>query len=350
MENNTIIKRIATDLRIRRAPGEKQECFFSRIVYSALSMWIRYSTLDEDIFDHSAGKIGMSKRYILNKCQTFIDNMIELYPSIESWFYPEKENVNPTEIVRNRLHQCGELVDVGFFTDIALPYYEECSINEKVSVVRGIRSEAISKMTGLAQIKYVEKEDHNSVHLFDFYGVRDKSAISRLDEYLQLAKWNKRTAINGQIFNKYGMKPFSNSWESNCILKDHDISIYRNPMHQQGNRDYCFIKKVNNCIYISQISDYLIDQYEVRRFMYGLKGKVNNPVRAKYKRHDDKKIVELNLFNGLPTREESVLFLLGWPMNNINDKYNLLFNNEVWEFIRKMLCNLNIKLEETTNG
>ncbi|WP_268625859.1 hypothetical protein [Paenibacillus alvei] len=348
--NNTVIKRIAADLRVRRVPDEKQEYFYSRIVYSALSMWIRYSTLDEDIFDHSVEKIGMSKRYILNKCQTFVDNMIELYPCIESWFYPEKQDTNPTEIVRNRLHQCGELVDVGFFTDVALPDYEECSINEKVRIIRGIPSEGLYRMTGLAQLKVSEKENHNSVHLFNFYGLRDKSAISLLDEYLKLAKWNKRTTINGHIFNKYSMKSFSNSWESSCILKEHDITIYRNPMHQKGNRDYSFMKKVNNCIYVSQINEYLINQYEIRRFMYGLKGKANNPVRATYKRYDDKKIVELNLFNGLPTREESILFLLGWPMNNINDKNNLLFNNDVWEFVRKMLSNLNIKLEEIANG
>ncbi|MEK3984254.1 hypothetical protein MHB77_12730 [Paenibacillus sp. FSL K6-3166] len=346
MNNYTVIKRIADDLKIRKVPEEKQEVFLSRIVYSALSMWIRYSTLDEDILNQSIGKIGVSKIHIYNRCKLFLENMIQMYPTIEKWFYPEDQNTRPIEIVRERLYQGGELVDVGFHTDISLPFYEESLINSNVVVTRGLQSAALNKITGLAQLKHDERENFDPSDTMDFFGLESKSASARVVEYLKLIKWSKRSEINAQVFNKYSMNIFSNSWDADLKLNDHDVTIYRNPLYWQGNRDYGFIKKINNTYYTSQINEYLIEQYEVRRFMYGLKENVGNPVSGKYKRFQDKNLFLLHLSNGLPTKEENILMLLGWPMKNINDKYNFIFDGVVWNFIREILNNLNIKLEE----
>jgi hypothetical protein len=77
-----------------------------------------------------------------------------------------------------------------------------------------------------------------------------------------------------------------------------------------------------------------------------LKSEVDKSAIAKYKRHIKGELVELKLNNGLPYLEENLLLLLGWPMKNLSDKYNLLFHASVWVFVEKVLKNLNIVLQE----
>lgn len=347
MSDLTIIKRIGSDLKIGKSSEEKKSQFFSRIVYSALSMWIRISTLDEDIFQQNLEKVGVSKVHILNRCQPFLENMIEIYPEIMNWFYPVDIDEHPISLIRERLHSGGELVDVGFNTDLALPYYEECKVDERIRLVRGIQAGDFQKVSGLVQVVTIQENiDTKMRNAIEFYGLQDKLAIQHLHDYLKLIKWNRRKESKVQILNKYSSNVFSNSWEDECKLKDSDISMYRSPFYDRGNKDFGFIKKMNGSIYTSQINEYLINQFEIRRFIYGLKSEANNPVRAKFKKHMEVQLVELNLFNSLPLKEEKILLLLGWPIKNINDKHNLIFDMSIWVFVVRILSNLNISLEE----
>ena len=45
-------------------------------------------------------------------------------------------------------------------------------------------------------------------------------------------------------------------------------------------------------------------------------------------------------------KEESILFLFGWPINNISDNFNFIFNLSIWNLIKKILENLHILLIE----
>lgn len=118
--NNTdeILNAMIRDLKIWQYSGESNPQFVARVVYSALSMWIRVSTLDENIFEPSENPVGVSKVHILNRCQSFLDFMIKRYPDIREWFYPKDEKQKPIETIRERLYNAGELVDIGFNTDL----------------------------------------------------------------------------------------------------------------------------------------------------------------------------------------------------------------------------------------
>lgn len=342
MSKHDILNQIVNDLNLRHYKGEGRNQYISRVVYSALSMWIRISTLDEDIFQQPFNKIGVSKIHILNRCQPFLENMIELYPEIHSWFYPKEYKKNPIVIIRDRLCSGGELVDVGFNTDLALPCYQECVVNNRVGIIRGFNVGYRQKAAGLAQLKMLDEE--NTVDIgkaLEFYNLKYQSAEEILNTYIKNIKWNKGEGISDLIFNKYYDNSFSNCWDSEYKLKDNDISLYK-----YGTNDFGFVKKTNGSIYTSQINQYLIERFEVRRFMYGLKCGVKNSIVAKYKRYEEAGLVELNLYNGLPSREQNILLLLGWPLQNVSDKYNLLFDASVWLFVEKVLKNLNIILQE----
>lgn len=339
-KNNEILNYIQDDLKIRTYNGEKLEQYISRTVYSALGMWIRTSTLDEDILNEDFTKVGVSKIHIINRCKLFLENMIEIYPEINNWFNTNKGK-NPIEITRKRLYNAGELLDVGYKTDVALPYYEECVLNTSYKVIRGLQKGDFKNAIGLSQIENLSLSDLDNKEIFEFYGLNSKRSIEILNEYLNGSKWNKKKEFSGEYFNKYSNKIFSNCWESGYILKNNDITLYKN-----GILDYGFIKKENNEIYSFQISKHLISKYEVRRFMYALKSRVNNKVNAKFKRYYNDKLVMLKLYNTLPQKEENILMLIGWPVNNIDDKFHLIFNENCWGFVEEILSNLDIKLEE----
>jgi hypothetical protein len=342
MSKHDILNQIINDLNIRNYEGEGRNQYISRVVYSALSMWIRVSTLDGDIFQQPLDKIGVSKIHILNRCQPFLDNMIELYPEIHRWFYPKEDKKNPIVIIRDRLCNGGDLVDVGFNTDLALPSYQECVVNNRVGIIRGYNVGYIQKVAGLAQLKVLDEENTVDIEkALEFYDLKDQTAEEILWNYIKNIKWNKREGISDLVFNKYCENTFSNSWDSEYKLKVNDISLYK-----YGINDFGFVKKTNGSIYTSQINQYLIERFEVRRFMYGLKCEVKNSIVAKYKKYEEAGLVELNLYNGLPGREQNILLLLGWPLQNVSDKYNLLFDASVWLFVKKVLKNLNVTLQE----
>lgn len=340
-ENHVIIKRIATDLHMRKYDRESHNSYVARVIYSALSMWIRFATLDENIFVDPLKQIGASKIYILNSCKPFFENMINLYPIAKKWFYPEGFGNDPIAITRDRLYSGGELVDVGFSMDLALPKYEECNIDDENMVIRGISDEGLQKVTGLAQIRRFSRDTNSKCkNIFEFYGLKEKRAYEFLQNYVKHVKWG-RTGGSYKIFNKYSSHSFYNCWEKDYDLVEDDISLYRKDFF-----DFGFIIKQDNSIYISEIEKYLIEEKEIRRFMYALKYAAGNPVTANYRRDNESGLVELNLYNALPQKEEDILMLLGWPVKGINDKYNLLFHESVWSFIELVLKNLNMVLKE----
>ncbi|MCK4258285.1 MAG: hypothetical protein KAX49_04865 [Halanaerobiales bacterium] len=337
-----IIKKINKNLKIGSYFGEANSHYMSRIIYSALSIWIRVSTLDENILSQENEKTGVSKIHIINRCKPFLNSMTDIFPEIKEWFYPSDFDENPIIVLRDRLFNSGELVNAGFDTFLGLPKYQECNFSPQIRIIRGINANKFDSVSGICLLKLKNKNDTiNYDKIFEFYGLYKKTSTSFLIDYLNSITWNKQDKLTSEVFNKYSKKPFSSSWSDDLIIKNNEVTLYKNDFF-----DFGFVKRKNKDIYTSQISDYLIGEFEVRRFMYAFKKQVNNPAVAKYKRYLDEETVELHLFNDLPRKEQSILLLLGWPKKSIMDKFNLIFHDSVWELVKMILDNLNIELQE----
>ena len=339
---NNIINFIADDLKIKRYKDEELHRYISRVTYSAVGMWIREATLDENILDDKSYSVGKSKKYIINRCSSFLENMIQIYPEINEWLNTNHKR-NPIEIIRKRLERGNELVDVGYNTDLALPYYRECPINNSHNVIRGIRFEKFNVAIGLTQIKRNDNEIYDKKKLYEFYGISLKKSNELLDEYLNEIQWIEKKNLKDKLFfNKNSNKILSECWEYRNILMDGEITLYKD-----GLLNFGFVKSVGNNIYTSSLIDrYLVTKFEVRRFMYALKKESNNCFKAQFKNYEEDNLVMLRLFSALPQKEEDTLMLLGWPVNSIEDKYNLLFDKNCWEFVKSIITNLEIELEE----
>ncbi|CEP95572.1 Uncharacterised protein [[Clostridium] sordellii] len=337
-----ILSEISNDLNIGQYKEENFILYKSRVIYSALSKWIKISTLDKDILKDKEYDIGQSSKYLVNKAKEILENIIEVFPEINIWFHPKGMKESPEILIIDRLKNSGEIIKSGFRTQLALPTYEECIISDNTKVTRGIENNEMHVYTGLVQLKSLDnicKIDKTG--LFEFYGLEDKTAQEIWYKYIKNAEWKKRKSITCNIFNKYSKFNFYRSWEENYNLKDGEISIYK-----ENYNDYGVIKNIDGEIYTSQFTRPLVESYEIRRFMYALKCEVKNNTIANYKYIGKYDAVELNLRSALPNHENNILLALGWPKNSIQDTNNLIFNIHVWEFVKLILENLNIVTRE----
>ncbi len=89
MNRNDLINSIAEDLQIKKIDSkEANDHFFARVVYSALSMHLRASTLDTDILllngiQNNKETVGRSSSYICKKCNSYVLNLQEPPVSVE---------------------------------------------------------------------------------------------------------------------------------------------------------------------------------------------------------------------------------------------------------------------------
>ena len=181
LKRNELINKIIQSLQMTRYYEESYDSYIARIIYSALSIWIRVATLDRENPSEYIEKVGRSKRYIRNICTPFLENMLDLYPMARKWFYPNGVADHPITIIRDRLCASGELIDVGFDGSLAIPEYEECNLGNKFSLIRGICSEEIKIAAGLAQIQQSNVKHRNSLkHTFEFYGMENRTSYDYL--------------------------------------------------------------------------------------------------------------------------------------------------------------------------
>lgn len=341
----SIIDLIAKDLKIKKYNEEKIENYIARVIYSAIGIWIRTVTLDEDVFHDNYSKPGVSKIHINNRVKPFLENILEVYPEVLNWFkYTKGKGV--IEIIRDRLYKAGELVDVGYKTDLSLPIYEEGKLNDEYKIIRGMSIEKFNKSIGLGQIDINDKNEND---IFEFLGLCNKNSEEILEEYLRNAIWSEYQAEDCEYFNKYSKETLSKCWEKEYDLKDGDITLYRIFSNGYSN-EYGFVKRKNKKLYFSYITNYFISKYEIIRFMYALKKKSNISILSYFKHYDESELTWVKLNNILPSKEYNILMLIGWPKNNIEDGFNFIIDRSCWNFVEKMLSNLGIILKENSYG
>ncbi len=329
----SLFTRISNDLNINKLSIETNEQFYSRLIYSSLSYWIKISAVNID-------NEGVSKKYIINNVTPFLKTILELYPILNSWFYSNKVS-NPIVILRNRLYDSGELTNMELTSNLSLANFQSVKFKE-LEIYRGTIEFKNNFTGGLVSYKGIGiLSDIDVEKLFTFYFIDDITAKKTLEMKVDNINWIKENKKDSEIFNPNLKEPLSKGFSKDYKLKDGEISLYK-----ENFSDYGFVKNVNNEYYISHLSDFEIKRNEVRRFQYALKSVVRNNQIAKYKVLEDEQVVMLHLYSALPKKEESILFLFGWPINNISDNFNFIFNLSIWNLIKKLLVNLHILLVE----
>lgn len=330
-----LIQQISRDTNIKKYKNESEESFISRLIYSVISFNIRLSVLDKRPFEVEEFK---SKKYILQKGEEYLKSFTNIYPQINKWFMCEEKS--PIVLIRDRLEDIGELVPVGFDTDLGVPNFQSVNISNEYKVFRGIYKAKRLEFSGVTQLESHFKQEFDISQVNEFYNYNVELIRCRYVKYLKSNMKKIESIGHMEIFNKYGVGNLYNSWGEKINLNEGDVTIYK-----YNDFDYGFITKKNSDYFGISINNYDIENYEVRRYLLWLRDDCNNNVIA-YKRKIDSGYVLLNLTCGLPKKELNIFYGLGWPYKSISDDKSFIFKIEVWDYIEAILSELKIKVVE----
>ena len=118
---NTIIDKMAADLGIYRYNDEEITAFKCRVIYSAMSCWIKAIAMDQPIGGKENQLSGVSRRHIYERGNAVLESLIKMNPETSFWFDVDNTEENPVVIIRNRLLHHGDLLNEGFDTNLTLP-------------------------------------------------------------------------------------------------------------------------------------------------------------------------------------------------------------------------------------
>lgn len=344
---NDLIQQISSDLKISKFNDEEQNDYLNRLIYSAIAVWMIQSTGDKS-FKENYNRTGVSKSYLTRKVSTIVSEYISIFPSFRN-FLDGLTEVEFVAQLREIYEKAGYIVPVGFDEFVISSSAKTARVNNNWLLIRNsLKSEEI-KTIGLGT--FFENHSEN-----EFCSIEELFYMPKLDahkwtiEYIKNLKWidASRLGEETQFFDAKKVKSFSECWAEQ-FPNYCEVTLYKT-----NNWDYGFAKKINANIVGMKIPEWLIGQgnneseklfdNDVRRFMYGLKSINNN--KAKSIAHKKADYFELKLFNGLPTRELTVLQFLGWRKKGFLDEYNYIIPYELFDSVKKLLEKLSIVIEE----
>lgn len=338
MENNTLTK-MAQDMQIKQYTGEAQPNYVGRIIYSALCHWMRYVVMDETTQKYDR----KSKVYVLGRIRELLIIMSEAFPVSKKWIFRDLKNpVDGDELVRelrDKMLAAGELLEVDELQNIGLPVYEKNYCTDAYDRMTGL-SEEVSRPEYVGITRVVRRKQDNESR-----GLADKIAI---DEYINWiyaeASWNECHKIEAfEFFDPFSRRPPYQSW-TNAVPSGEKSILARLTLYN-GLHEYYLINKENDKYRNAPITNVLAEWKEERRVLLALRKKVGNAIQAIYDKRDS--VYLLNLYCGLPLREQVLIDTYCWPLNSMDDKYNYVVPEFIWEDIKNIIIDsLGIDLKE----
>ena len=333
-----LITEISKDLNILQFLDEDEKSYKCRLIYSCIACWIKTATLDTNPF--SEEPIGVSKAHVLNKTKIILNEMLVRIPDVVEYFNDER--MEPIIEIRERLLKIGELDQVGFKTNIILHKRESIPLTPYIRREKGSLFGNNLLSVGLSQIQFVDKYMQN---IIENQETVDTSA-EWFNRYVQNALWRKIDRIDDkyQYFNPY-TRVGSNyeCWQDSFPKEIYGgIVLLRSDM-SKTEYEYFLLRKENG-LAINKIDPLLVSFGEVKRMMFILRKKANNPVRVYVKTNIDS--VRILLGAVLPNREENILYSYAWPNNRFSNRVNWTMIPEMWNYVAPKLAGLGMEIME----
>lgn len=340
--NSELKVRLAKDLNIKAYSGEFQTYYESRLVYSALSEWMKFAVYDETTDSNNK----KSKSYLLKRGCEILNSFICDSESQKQWFTDdaqEKYDFNQAVIeTRNRMLASGELLELLPSHDVSVPKQSKIDINDTWSRLIGLRKESDPKNVKAVGITRICIEENTPSY----------AETINIKEYMnwafKSANWSNVDDVNKyEFFNPYSRNAPYKSWIDSPV-GGIDIHLGRISLFN-GVHEYYLIKRNRKGWASAPLTDALTERKEERRMLLGLRLHCGNPAVAEYS--DKGNCIELRLYCGLPALEQAYIETYCWPKRYFNDKLNYIIPIEVWPIIKnKLELSLGIKTEELKDG
>lgn len=335
---NKVLSKMQQDMNLRQYEGEKKVNFMGRVIYSALCEWMRFIIMDETTKKYDR----KSKNYILSRMKEILINMVESFPESKYWFCTgEKMQIDADELIhqlRDRMLSSGELMEVDSDRNIGLPKSTRIICTDGYQRIIGLEDRPKTALyVGVTRIVKADNVEDIKTNI-------EIDIESYLTWIYKNAVWNECNNLEMyEFFNPYSKKMPSKSWTNMFSGKDKFIlaraTLYNN-LHE-----YYLVRQEENKVQIAALSNVLADWKEERRIILALRKKVGNSIWANYSIRGD--MIILNLYCGIPIREQVILDTYCWPLNSMTDRQNYVVPKMMWKELKKILISgLGIDLKE----
>lgn len=332
---NSIIDKISADLGIYRYHDEDLTAYECRVIYSAMSSWVKAIAMDQPIGSKENHLSGVSRRHIYERGNAVLESLIKLNPETASWFENEDTDENPIVIIRNRLLNHGDLLNEGFDTNLAL------SISHKERFISGydtIYGEILGKSIFYSGISTLC--NNNATMQSELY----KNAEDWLKCFYKKIWWSAiPSEMNELMYFNPAHKSKNNysAWNSSLPNVSDEIILSRLTINK-NEYEYYLLKPKSKLMH--RIDPFLQEQGYHIRIMYALRKIVNNSVTAVIKHYSDHIYLKLNTH--LPTSERIMLESYAWPYKRINDNLCWTMYGFIWEYIKPHFESIGIRIVE----
>lgn len=334
---NEILLAMASDMKITKYESESDAQHIQRVLYSALACWIKAATLDRDMSEPTA--VGASKKHIKEKCTQILDATLDRIPEAKSYFYPEDATYDSVTIVRKRLVQNGDIVNIGFDTDMTLVPTSKIPLNSHTEQILGNFFSSDIFYAGISALRIAKCDiERENVDI-----------VAWLQNYCNDVWWVAGAIKNDstEYFN-CGKRVRSNSycWQSAPVDFLQKIRFLRITINK-GMYEYYIEKEKGGSIFHHKIDPIMVEMKEHRRVMLALRRMANNEPTVKLTAYKDH--IKLNLWIYLPLKELAFLESYAWPSRHIDDLLEWQIPWCLEGDVKNILANLGINVE-VTNG
>ena len=301
---NSIIDKMAADLGIYRYHDEDANAYKCRVIYSAMSSWLKAIAMDQPVGSKENHLSGVSRRHIFDRGNAVLKSLIEMNPETAPWFSIEDTEENPVVIIRNRLINHGDLLNEGFDTNLALPIAHKKQFISGYETVYGeilgnnIIYSGISALCNNSIIKQSEVSE---------------SAEDWFNVFVRSIWWSAMPSEMNELmyFNPtHKSRNNHSAWDSSLPDVPDEILLGRMSINKNG-YEYYLLKPKKRLMH--RIDPFLQEQRYHIRIMFALRKKANNSVTAVIKNYGNH--IYLKLHTHLPSKERIILESYAWPVN-----------------------------------
>lgn len=337
-----ILRAMAEDLGISKFLIESDIQYAARILYSASACWIKAVSLDQPTTNIDKTKMGVSRRHIIDKCTRILEEMLNRNPELRTWFETKSVDDNPIALLRSRLIRNGDLLNVGFNTNLILSDKEIVHLSDHVRCLKGEVLVAGTRYSGISVLDYTaETLEYGDTEICD--------SIGWFQEYIKNAWWRSDIYLDDsvQYFDAY-RKAWNNysCWQFAFPQSVDGIVLARRSVNKNG-YEYLLIQQSEG-ILAHRIDPFLKEMGEHRRFMMVLRCLAHNNASVDVQLYRDHVHVKLHTY--LPQTEKTLLESYAWPYNRIDDELEWDMPEYIWEYISKYLGRLGLTLMEDASG
>lgn len=208
--NQQLIEDISYDLKIEKYPTEKDSLYQSRIIYSAISLWMKYIMLDHMINKEETEV--KSKNYHYRRSAEVFNEYMTLFPEVSNWMHPEGRSA-PINLIRNRLMAANEINEVDIDGNITLAKKKVVPLDNDVSRLIEISTPNTEfKYVGLTKI--IKATNGNITKLATESSLEIATTFMNLAFYQPISKLDFRY----EVINLFKKGKYDKHWLSNQPL------------------------------------------------------------------------------------------------------------------------------------